>query len=90
MQAPGPTNDPRKYIRLAAELRSKIADGTLAPGQRTPSRVELAAQTGWSPLTCAKSLQLLAGEGLVTWYKGIGYVVNQPSAPEQSSLAGTS
>jgi DNA-binding GntR family transcriptional regulator len=70
------SNDPRKYVRLAADLRSKIADGTLAPGQRTPSRNDLAKLTGWSPLTCAKSLRLLAGEGLVTWYRGVGYVVN--------------
>jgi DNA-binding GntR family transcriptional regulator len=85
MAEPDPTKDPRKYIRLAAELRSKINDGTLAPGDRTPSRVDLAAQTGWSPLTCAKSLRVLAGEGLVTWYKGIGYVVNYPSVEEPAT-----
>lgn len=76
MEEPDLTNDPRKYVRLAADLRAKIADGTLAPGQRTPSRNELAKLTGWSPLTCAKSLRLLASEGLLTWYRGIGYVVN--------------
>jgi DNA-binding GntR family transcriptional regulator len=76
MTAPDPADDPRKYVRLAAELRSKIADGTLARGQRMPSRAELAKQTGWSPLTCAKSVRLLASEGLVTWYRGVGYVVN--------------
>jgi DNA-binding GntR family transcriptional regulator len=85
MEELDPTLDPRKYVRLAAELRAKIADGTLAPGDRTPSRVELAAQTGWSPLTCAKSLRVLAGEGLVTWWKGIGYVVNHPPKESASS-----
>jgi DNA-binding GntR family transcriptional regulator len=75
---PDPSADPRKYIRLAAELRQKIADGTLAPGQPTPSRVQLAAQTGWSRLTCVKALRLLEREGLLTRYPGLGYHVTQP------------
>ncbi len=73
--APDPANDPRKYVRLAADLRAKIADGTLASGQPTPSRNKLARQTGWSPLTCVKALQLLEGEGLLTRVKGLGYYV---------------
>jgi GntR family transcriptional regulator len=71
-------NDPRKYMRLAADLRAEIADGTLPPGRPTPSRVQLAAETGWSPLTCVKALRLLASEGLLTRYPGKGYYVNQP------------
>lgn len=70
------TGDPRKYVRLAADLRAGIADGTLAPGQRAPSRAALARQTGWSPLTCVKALRLLADEGLLTRVDGLGYFVN--------------
>ena len=73
--APDPANDPRKYVRLAAELRAKIADGTLTPGQPTPSRSKLAEQTGWSPLTCVKALQLLESEGLLKRVEGLGYYV---------------
>ena len=69
-------SDPRKYVRLAADLRAMIADGTLAPGQPTPSRVTLAQQTGWSPLTCVKALRLLASEGLLTRVEGLGYFVS--------------
>ena len=73
--APDPANDPRKYVRLAADLRAKIADGTLTPGQPTPSRAKLAEQTGWSPLTCVKALQLLESEGLLKRVEGLGYYV---------------
>jgi DNA-binding GntR family transcriptional regulator len=76
MKEPDLAGDPRKYVRLAADLRAKISDGTLAPGQPTPSRTKLAEQTGWSPLTCAKALRLLESEGLLTFYKGLGYFVN--------------
>lgn len=75
MTEPNLANDPRKYVRLAADLRAKISDGTLAPGNPTPSRAKLAEQTGWSPLTCAKALRLLEGEGLLTRVKGLGYFV---------------
>lgn len=77
MKEPDPADDPRKYVRLAAELRAQIADGRLAPGQPAPSRTKLAEQTGWSPLTCAKALRLLESEGLLTRYKGLGYFVRR-------------
>ena len=85
MEEPDLANDPRKYVRLAAELRAKIAAGTLAPGEPTPSRATLAQQTGWSPLTCAKALRLLESEGLLTRYKGLGYFVKLPggAAPQE-------
>lgn len=69
--------DPRKYIRLAAELRAQIEDGTLAPGKPVPSRTQLAAQTGWSPITCVKALRLLEKEGFLSRYPGLGYYVRQ-------------
>lgn len=72
-----PTDDPRKYIRLADDLRQKIADGTFPPGTPAPSRTQLAAQTGWSPLTCVKALRMLEGEGLLTRYPGLGYYVTR-------------
>lgn len=74
---PDPSADPRKYVRLAAELREQIEDGTLAPGKPVPSRVQLAAQTGWSPITCVKALRLLEHEGLLSRYPGLGYFVRR-------------
>jgi GntR family transcriptional regulator len=70
-----PSADPRKYVRLAAELRQQIEDGTLAPGKPVPSRVQLAARTGWSVITCVKALRLLEHEGLLRRYPGLGYFV---------------
>jgi GntR family transcriptional regulator len=72
-------NDPRKYVRLIAELRAQIEDGTIPPGHPVPSREQLAKQTGWSRLTCVKALRVLEGEGLLTRYPGLGYYVRKPT-----------
>jgi DNA-binding GntR family transcriptional regulator len=72
---PDPRDDPRKYIRLAADLRARIADGSLPRGEPAPSRTKLAEQTGWSPLTCVKALRMLESEGLLALYPGLGYYV---------------
>jgi DNA-binding GntR family transcriptional regulator len=66
--------DPTKYKLVAAALRARIEDGTIALGQAVPLS-ELAAQTGWARRTCARGLQCLGEEGLVTRYSGLGYFV---------------
>lgn len=76
-QAMKPEVDPRKYVRLAAELRRQIAEGTLRPGQSTPSITRLAAERGWARGTCAEALQKLEGEGLLTRIPGLGYHVTR-------------
>lgn len=68
-------NDPTKYRHLAASLRAQIQDGTLAEGS-TVSATDLAAGNGWSRQTCARALQVLEREGLLTRYVGLGYQVN--------------
>ena len=69
------TPDPRAYIRLANLLREQIADGTLQPGQPTPSVTTLTQQHGVARQTAAKALRLLEAEGLVTRIPGLGYYV---------------
>jgi DNA-binding GntR family transcriptional regulator len=70
-----PEDDPRKYVRLAAELRRQIEDGTLQPGQAAPSITALAADRRWARQTCARAFQVLAAEGLVTFWQGVGYYI---------------
>ncbi len=71
----GNESDPRAYIRLAADLRRDIADGTYPPGSPTPSITTLSQQHGHARQTCAKALGLLVDEGLLIRYPGLGYYV---------------
>jgi GntR family transcriptional regulator len=71
----GDESDPRAYIRLAADLRKAIADGTYPAGSPTPSITTLSQQSGHARQTCAKALRLLVDEGLLIRYPGLGYYV---------------
>jgi DNA-binding GntR family transcriptional regulator len=71
----GDESDPRAYIRLAADLRQAIADGTYPPGSPTPSITTLSQQYGHARQTCAKALGVLVDEGLLIRYPGLGYYV---------------
>jgi DNA-binding transcriptional regulator YhcF (GntR family) len=55
-----------KYQRVAASVRTRIAEGLLRPGQAAPSAAALARAHGVSPLTCRKALQTLIEEGTLT------------------------
>jgi hypothetical protein len=55
-----------KYARVAAAIRSQVADGTLRPGQPAPSGAALSRVTGYSTLTCRRALRLLIAEGVLT------------------------
>ena len=68
-------NDPRAYIRMAALIRKQIAEGTLQPGDPTPSIDRLVRDHGHARQTCAKGLRLLVDEGLVHRVPGLGYYV---------------
>ena len=57
---------PPKYARVAAAIRSQVADGTLRPGQPAPSGAALSRVTGYSTLTCRRALRLLIAEGVLT------------------------
>jgi DNA-binding GntR family transcriptional regulator len=73
--------DPRAYVRLAADLRKEITDGTLPVGKPTPSITTLSQRYGHARQTCAKALRLLEDEGLLTRVPGLGYyVTTQPPA----------
>lgn len=52
-----------KYERVAASVRTRIADGALRPGEPAPSAAALARTTGVGVLTCRRAIRTLIEEG---------------------------
>ncbi|MEU1676921.1 GntR family transcriptional regulator [Streptomyces roseifaciens] len=77
------------YLRIAAELRRRIADGELAPGDRVPSTRQIAEDFGVALATATKVLTTLRQEGLVQARPRVGTVVAGPerTRPERAPRA---
>jgi DNA-binding GntR family transcriptional regulator len=70
--------DPRAYMRLYSQVKARISDGTLAPGDRLHIGL-LADEFDVSRDTVQKALALLERDGLAERYDGLGwYVADQP------------
>ena len=69
--------DPRVYVRIAADLRRRIEADELKPGEPVPSITTLCPEWGVARETAAHALTVLEGEGLVRRYPGRGYYVTQ-------------
>lgn len=70
-------DDPRPpFQQLADDLRTAIADGDLAAGQRLPSNRDLAEQYGIAPMTVQSAVRVLRDEGLVVAQQGRGTFVH--------------
>ena len=67
--------DPRIYLRIAADVRTRIESGELKPGQPAPSITALCQEWGVARETAAHALKVLEAEGLVRRYPGRGYYV---------------
>jgi DNA-binding GntR family transcriptional regulator len=67
--------DPRVYVRIAADLRRRIEADELKAGQPVPSITTLCQEWGVARETAAHALTVLEGEGLVRRYPGRGYYV---------------
>lgn len=63
------------YYQLANILRRQIATGSLRPGDRIPSEVQLCERYEVSPMTARRALTILLDEGLVTAARGRGTFV---------------
>ncbi|MFI1968969.1 hypothetical protein BLA24_23715 [Streptomyces cinnamoneus] len=66
------------YLRIAAELRDRIASGELRPGDRIPSTRGITREWGVAMATASKALAVLRQEGLVRAVPGVGTVVDAP------------
>ncbi|GAB3207306.1 TetR/AcrR family transcriptional regulator C-terminal domain-containing protein [Marinactinospora endophytica] len=64
--------------RVAAELRRRIADGVLRPGDRVPSTRRIVNEFGVAMATASRVLALLREEGLIVTIPGSGSVVKAP------------
>jgi DNA-binding transcriptional regulator YhcF (GntR family) len=70
------------YLQIAAELRERIRNGSLKPGQRIPSTRRLAKTWKVALATASKALSLLAQEGTLRAVPRVGNVVSGSLAHE--------
>ncbi len=74
------------YLRIVAEIRRRIADGELVPGDRVPSTRQLAREWNVALATATKALTALGQQGIVHAQPRVGTVVapvcgGGPTAP---------
>lgn len=69
------------YLRIAGELRDKISNGELRPGDQVPSIAKLAEQYSISRGTARRVLLQLRDWGLTEITPGWGSFVKAPEAP---------
>ncbi|MCM2427548.1 GntR family transcriptional regulator [Streptomyces sp. RKAG337] len=71
------------YRQIAAQLRERIADGSIPVGRRIPSLVEMEQEYGVARDTLRKAVQVLKDEGLVETVNGMGiYVIKATAEPD--------
>ncbi|SDM60502.1 GntR family transcriptional regulator [Allokutzneria albata] len=81
--------DSPPYARIVAELRRRIAEGELAPGDRVPSTRQIAIRWGVALATATKALTALKQEGLIIAEPRVGSVVAAaPSKPRPPAETG--
>ncbi len=73
------------YRRIADEIRARIADGELRPGDPVPSARGITREWGVALATATKVLATLNAEGVTRSLPGRGTVVASPPAPPQKA-----
>jgi DNA-binding GntR family transcriptional regulator len=74
-----------RYVQIARVLEAEIRSGNWAPGERAPSRVEIAQRWGVARETAAHAHHWLAERGYLVPVAGVGMVVTPPGRwPEQA------
>ncbi|MEV4243065.1 GntR family transcriptional regulator [Streptosporangium canum] len=68
------TSDP-VYLRVVADIRRQIVDGSLPPGAPIPSRAQLTRKYGVGETAARHALRVLAAEGLIVGRVGSGHYV---------------
>jgi GntR family transcriptional regulator len=77
------------YRQVADQLRQAITSGAYAPGERLPSRRQLAREYGIAPMTLGSALNVLREEGLIAIAHGSGVYVLEPSERPKTTTAGS-
>jgi DNA-binding FadR family transcriptional regulator len=75
-----PSNEPRRGLAVAEQLRSLVEAGSLQAGDRLPTEEDLAIHFGVSRVTIREALQMLRGLGLVEATPGRGTFISRPDA----------
>ncbi|MFC8074165.1 TetR/AcrR family transcriptional regulator C-terminal domain-containing protein [Streptomyces sp. NPDC057307] len=84
-----PPRPPRPpYLRIVAEIRRRIADGELSPGDPVPSTRQIAREWGVALATATKALTTLRLQGVVLAKPRVGTVV-APAAADSTSVMST-
>lgn len=73
------------YLRIAGDIRRRIASGELAPGARIPSTRRITQEWGVAMATATKALATLNQEGLVRAVPGVGTVVAESGRERPST-----
>lgn len=63
------------YLRVVADIRRQIVDGSLSPGAPIPSRAQLTRKYGVGETAARHALRVLASEGLIVGRVGSGHYV---------------
>lgn len=72
-------DDPPAYLRIAADIRARVAAGELQPGDKVPSVAQLVERYGLSTSSVRAAIDRLQAEGLVERRRGSGTYVRQPT-----------
>ncbi len=66
-----------RYLIVIEEIRKKINNGELEPGEQLPSEAELAKELGISRNTLREALRILEEENIIIRKHGVGTFVNR-------------
>ncbi|MEC4016483.1 GntR family transcriptional regulator [Streptomyces sp. H27-D2] len=75
--------DQPAYLRVAGDLRQKIADGSLPPHTRLPSQARIREEYGVSDTVALEARKVLMAEGLVEGRSGSGTYVREQPVPRR-------
>ncbi|MFJ5261097.1 GntR family transcriptional regulator [Streptomyces sp. NPDC088387] len=76
------------YLRVAGDLRKKIADGLLPPHTRLPSQARIREEYGVSDTVALEARKVLMAEGLVEGRSGSGTYVRERPVPRSIARSG--
>ncbi|QSZ27113.1 GntR family transcriptional regulator [Aceticella autotrophica] len=65
------------YVNIAEDIKKKIKDGYLNPGDKLPSEIELAKEHRVSRSTLREAIKMLQREGILISKNGIGTYVSE-------------
>ncbi|MEU8529020.1 MULTISPECIES: GntR family transcriptional regulator [Streptomyces] len=80
--------DQPAYLRVASDLREKIANGSLPPHARLPSQARIREEYGVSDTVALEARKVLMAEGLVEGRSGSGTYVRERPVPRRIARSG--